>query len=62
MSRKWMSREEIAEIHEAIATKIANEVANETDYGVDNTDSWKHYLDHKKRATVIREIESVGRA
>lgn len=48
-NRKWITREEIAEIHVQIAN-IALE-SDETD----------HAVDHLQRADTIREIEKVGR-
>lgn len=61
-NRTWITRNEIAEIHEAIANKIAREIADQPDGSWDrNDDDWKHYLDHKAAAGHIRDIEKVGR-
>ena len=62
-NRTWISRSEIAEIHEAIANKIAHQIAESVDVIPvrDNDPDWKHYLDHKRAASEIREIDKVGR-
>lgn len=52
--RRWITREEIAEIHDAIAEKIAFDPANENDEG------YAHYASHVKSAETLRETEAIG--
>lgn len=61
MNRRWITREEIAEIHDSIARKVAVEVAEDSSVGPNNSDSkWRHYLDHRVTARNIRATERLG--
>ena len=61
-NRRWISREEIAEIHDAIASKAAddsNRALADHQYGK-AADEIAHCSQHLQAANMIREIETLG--
>jgi hypothetical protein len=62
-SRRWISREEIAEIHDAIASKAAddsNRALADHQYGKAGDDI-AHCSQHLQAANMIREIDHLDR-
>lgn len=55
-NRRWITREEIAEIHEAIAMKPVTTVSGQEEMAM----VIAHSNDHLRRAKVIRELDKVS--